>query len=173
MPDDNDSIRHALDPVMLEFGATVYICQLFENSLCLLMALVAEHLTSSDGKAFQASWDFHAKKTLGGLVCALKDQINVPLDFEALLQEGVQARNKIIHGYLPNNMKRVFDLKARKEIIEELKTLRAVIRSQDLAVVRIIDELLKKYGTSTDALKQQATELWRWLNFESMAKTMQ
>lgn len=164
MTDARIHVRETLDPVMLEFGATVYIWQLFENSLCLLLALMSEQRLPSAGQAFQASWDFHSEKTLGGLVAALKGQIEFQSDFESFLREGVDQRNAVIHGYMTKNTPRFTDPKGRLEVIEELRAIRNNVRKRDLAICKLLDALLPKYGTSTEALKRNADVLWDALN---------
>ena len=164
MTDARSDVRETLNPVMLEFGATVYICQLFENSLCLLLALMSEQRLPSAGQAFQASWDFHSEKTLGGLIAALKERIELPSDFESFLREGVDHRNAIVHGYMTKNTPRFMDPKGRLEVIDELRGIRNNVRKRDLAVCKLLDALLAKYGTSTETLKRNADVLWDALN---------
>lgn len=167
MSKGSSSVREALDPVMLELGATVYICQIFENTLCLLLALISEHRLLSNGRSFESSWDFHSEKTLGQLVSALKQQLDLPPDFETFLREGVTKRNAVIHGFMTREALRLVEPKGRIEIIKELRALRKDIRARDLAIVKLADILLKKYELSTDVLKKHADHILDALNLDA------
>ncbi len=46
--------------VLAEFGATMYICQMFESSLCFLHALIFE---DQNPGSFNVSRDFHSENT--------------------------------------------------------------------------------------------------------------
>jgi hypothetical protein len=169
MRNGSSNVRVTLDPVMLEFGATVYICQIFENSLCLLLALISEHRLPSDGQSFGASWDFHSGKTLGQLVSALGQQLDLPPDLEAFLREGIKKRNAVIHGFMTRKALPLVEPNGRLEIIDELRTLRKDIRARDLLIVKLADTLLKKYNLSTDILKKRADYFWDGLNPDASA----
>ena len=157
-------IREALAPVLLEFGTTVFHCQMFEDNLCFLLALVSEHTSPSDGQAFQASWDFHSQKTLGGLASALSSLIDVPSRFEESLRSAVKQRNKIVHGYLTRSMLRLLEPKGRLEIIDELVALRGQIDSQDYATEQLILTVLEKFGVRSPELQIAAERYWRMAN---------
>lgn len=164
MTDTVPSIREELDPVLLEFGATVLICQLFESSLCRLLALIAESRNPSDFAAYDASWDFHSEKTLGGLLQALKAQVEVPSELETYLREGIDKRNLVIHGFLPRNVQRMAEPQGRIKVLQELQQMKKDIRRRDLVIVKLIDTLLAKYGLSTNVLKEQFDRQWAHLN---------
>src|SRR5437762_58867 len=103
MPTPNQSVSEALAPVYLEFGKAVYICQCFKSSLCLLLSTMAHESSLGEEGAFKASWDFHSRKTLGHLLKALREKIEVPDDLDEFLGEGVDKRNEIVHGFLTKN----------------------------------------------------------------------
>lgn len=160
MNSQDTEIHQELDSVMTEFGATVFVCQLFENSLCLMLALLSEEQFPSQGEVFSATWDFHSKNTLGRLVQELKNQVELPEDFESFLRRGVDMRNDIVHGFMPRNMLRIWKQKERTEVVEELSRIRSQIRERDLIVVRLIDTLIAKHGLTTELLKERAAGLW-------------
>lgn len=164
MPFPDAEFREAAAPVLLEFGTTVWHCQMFESNVCFLLALISEEKAAPDGKVFHASLDFYSRKTLGGLIRALQDLLDVPKDIEEFLWIGVETRNRIVHGYMTNNTAPLFDPKGRLGMIEELQYLRGDIDVRDMAIEKIILAFLRKYGIKSPALRTAAERLWRSAN---------
>ena len=167
MNSQDTEIHQELDSVMTELGATVFVCQLFENSLCFMLALLSEERFPSQGEVFSTTWDFHSNKTLGRLVQELKKQVELPADFESFLRSGVAMRNDIVHGFMPRNMLRIWKPKERAKVVEELCRIKAQIRERDLIVVKLIDALIAKYGLTTESLKESAAGLWEVVHMDS------
>ena len=167
MPSTVVNTADLIAPVFLEFGKAVYICQCFESSLCFLLSLVAHESSEGEDGAFQASWDFHSKKTLGGLLKSLRERIEVPAELDAFLGEGVDKRNEVVHGFLTRNAARLADPKGRLEIEQELVTLKQEVKRRDVVVNKLLDALLKKYGMSNERLKRDADRFWEHLNPEN------
>ena len=164
MPTPNDNVSELMEPVFLELGKAVYICQCFESSLCFLLSLIAHESAEGEDGAFQASWDFHSKKTLGNLLKSLREIIEVPDDLDSFLGEGVTKRNEIVHGFLTRHAERLANPKERLKIEQELVMLKQEVKRRDIVVNKLIDTLLKKYGTSNNQLKRNADRLWEHLN---------
>ncbi|OGI50298.1 MAG: hypothetical protein A3E57_07625 [Candidatus Muproteobacteria bacterium RIFCSPHIGHO2_12_FULL_60_33] len=166
-------IPEEIKPVLLELGTALNTCQTFEYSLCFLLSLLSEHRKPSQGKAFQASWDFHSRKMLGKLVDALKKQVKMPDDYEEYLRKGISARNDIVHKFMnkPENGMRMINPVGRLQLVKELRNLREEVRARDQSLQPITDALLKKYGLSTESLKRSAENAWRWNNFETSRKS--
>lgn len=167
MPPTNDKTADLMTPIFLEFGKAVYICQCFESSLCLLLSLMAHQSANGEKGAFHASWDFHSKKTLGNLLKSLREKIEIPEDLDEFLGSGINKRNEIVHGYLTRNATRLPDPNGRLEIERELEELKKEVKRRDVIVNKLLDTLLKKYGTSNAILKQNADRLWQHLNMEN------
>lgn len=161
-PDNN--LPDEIAPVFLELGKAAYICQCFESSLCFLLSQMEHEKSRPEEGAFQAAWDFHSSKPLGALLRSLRKQIEVPEDLDDYLNAGVKIRNKIVHGYLTNNIKRLYDPKGRLEIEKELEQLKNEVKRRDTIVNQLIDTLLKKYRLSAELLKRNADRLWDHLN---------
>jgi len=164
MTDTDHDVLNALAPVLLELGKAVYICQAFEDSLCLLLSQLAHETANGEDGAFQAAWDFHSTKPLGGLLGSLRKKIDVPADLDEYLATGVKRRNEIVHGYLTRNATRLYDPIGRLEVERELAELKLEVKSRDIAVNKLIDAVLKKYGMSNVLLKRRADDLWDFLN---------
>ena len=160
MSDTGDTMAADLEPLMLELGKAVYICQAFESSLCLLHAMMTHEETGGQEGAFTASWDFHSAKTLGQTINALRKRIDIPADLNDYLEEGVKYRNQIVHGFLTKNMPRLMEFKGRLEVQKELEALKLEVKRRDVVVNKFLDALFAKYGLSNKDLKRQAGELY-------------
>ncbi|HAF45501.1 MAG: hypothetical protein A2100_04105 [Sideroxydans sp. GWF2_59_14] len=163
----DDKMLDALAPVFLELGRAVYICQTFEDSLNLLLSLMAQEAADGEDGVFQAVWNFQSSKPLGQLLSALRKQIDVPADFDEYLSMGVKKRNEIVHGYLTKNVMRLYDPKGRLEVEKELSELTVEVKRRDVSVNKLIDALLEKYGLSNSSLKRNADNLWNFQNLDN------
>lgn len=167
----SDSSDDQLDPLFLELGKAIYICQAFESSLCFLLALLTDQRVPSDGEAFSASWDFHSKETLGRMLKHLRGEIDLAAEIDAYLEEGIDKRNTIVHGFLSRNAMRLADPKGCLEVERELQDLKQEVRHCHVVVKKIIDGVLSKYGLSSDLLKEHANRYWDWVNFQANGRT--
>jgi len=164
MPTPNQTVTEALTPVLIEFAKAVYICQCYESSLCLLLSTIAHETAQGEEGAFEAAWDFHSTNTLGRLLKALREQIDVPENLDSFLGVGVKKRNEIVHGFLTKNATRLADPKGRFEIEKELVQLKLDVKQRDIVVNKLLDVIMKKYGLSNEILKRNADQLWDHLN---------
>lgn len=164
MAASDEKLNEALAPIYLELGKALYICQCFESSLCFLLSQIAHESADGESGAFQASWDFHSKKTLGQLLKALRERIVVPDKLDEYLGVGVDKRNEIVHGFLTKNVARLYDPKGRFDVENELVQLKLEVKQRDKVVNQLLDALLEKYGLSNKLLKQNADRLWEHLN---------
>lgn len=168
----DDSIDTSMEPILLELGKALFICQGFESSLYFLHAQLSFEQAAGEDGSFQASWDFHSTKTLGQLINALRKRIDIPDDLNAYLEAGMRMRNEIVHGFVNKNIKRLYDPNGRVQVESELVAMKLEIRKRDIAVNKLLDAFFAKYGFSNDDLKRNADEAWERLNF-SASKTVQ
>ena len=160
----NDSMAADLEPLMLELGKAVFICQSLEESLCFLHSQMTHEETDGEHGAFQASWDFHSSKTLGQTLNALRKRIEIPDDMNEYLEQGVKTRNAIVHGFVTKNMARLMDPKGRLEVEAELSSLKVEVKKRDIVVNKLLDALFAKYGFTNEDLKRSAGELYEIKN---------
>ena len=88
------------DKLFLALGQTLYLCQLLEDAVLEVHANAAELLTGSgDGQAFHQTLETLSKQTLGQLLGALRKKADIRQDIESTLNEGLEARNFIVHRF--------------------------------------------------------------------------
>lgn len=160
MNDSGDTMATDLEPLLLELGKAVYICQAFESTLCLLHALMTHEETGGEEGAFTASWDFHSSKTIGQTINALRKRIDIPADLSDYLEVGVKCRNQIVHGFLTKNIQRLMEFKGRLEVQKELEALKMEVKERDVVMNKLLDSFFAKYGLSNEMLKHQAGEMY-------------
>jgi hypothetical protein len=160
MNDTDDTMATDLEPLMLELGKAVYICQAFESTLCLLHAMMSHEDASGLDGAFTASWDFHSAKTLGQTINALRKRIDIPAKLSDYLEEGIKCRNQIVHGFMKKNIARLMEFKGRLEVQKELEALKLEVKRRDITMNKLLDVFFAKYGLSNKELKRQAGELY-------------
>lgn len=171
MSDTGDTMATDLEPLMLELGKAVYICQAFESSLCLLHAMMTHEEAGGQEGAFAASWDFHSAKTLGQTINALRKRIDIPANLNDYLEEGVKCRNQIVHGFMTKNMPRFMEFKGRLEVQKELEALKLEVKRRDIEMNKLLDVFFAKYGLSNKKLKRQAGELYAAKNNVNTSST--
>lgn len=171
MSDTGDTMATDLEPLVLELGKAVYICQAFESSLCLLHAMMTHEETGGQEGAFTASWDFHSAKTLGQTINALCKRIDIPANLNDYLEEGIKCRNQIVHGFMTKNMRRLMEFKGRLEVQKELEALKLEVKRRDIEINKLLDVFFAKYGLSNKELKRQAGELYAAKNNASISGT--
>lgn len=144
-----------LDPVVFKLGAALYISQIFEGSLIFLHQLIDEDERVTGITKIS---DDYSKKTLGKLLNLLKRRIDVPQQSLDYIFEAIELRNNIVHGYLisEQNMAQFESEAGIASLAQDLDYKLNQIRERDHHVCSLIDQYLKKYGTSTEALKKLA-----------------
>lgn len=142
-----------LDPVVFKLGAALFICQIFEGSLVFLHKLIDEDERAT---GITRITDDYSKKTLGKLLNLLKRRIDLPQQSQDYIFEAIDLRNGIVHGYLVSeeNMAKIESEAGVASLVEDLDYKLKQIRERDHYVCDLIDQYLKKYGTSTKALKE-------------------
>lgn len=159
-----DTMPTDIEPLLLELGKAIYICQALESSLCLLHAMMTHEESGGEEGAFRASWDFHSAKTLGQTINALRKRIDLPADLSDYLEDGIKHRNHIVHGFLTKNLPRLMEHRGRIDVQKELECLKMEVKARDVVINKLLDALIAKYGLSNVALKNQAGEMYRSRN---------
>ena len=144
-----------LQPIIYELGVAVYLCQQFETNLLFLVSL----LTSNDGTvsatSFKTSLVTYSKETLGRLVNKFKDKLALPDNYSKYLQQGGDARNLVVHGFVMRNTTKFLSPDGRSAIIDELREAQHVINERLLSVTEVLDRALQLFGGSIEVLRRE------------------
>lgn len=136
--------KELLNPFFVEAGAALMDCQGFEYGIALLLYLFSRlGVVGLDPKQTTAIMENEAKKTAGQLINMLKKHSDVSEALEEKLIAALDARNKIIHRVIIDNVEKLPDPKSRKELIKEINTLRSIVRLADKSIRAIVNDLGK------------------------------
>ena len=157
MTKDKSKIKEIMTPILVEAGAALQDCQMFEYGLGLLLLhfsrLGAKGL---DPTTLYAIMEGEKKKTAGQLLRILRENLHVSPRLEAALPEALAARNRLIHRVLIDNIEHFLDADARNQVIKEIRRLRSTVRKADALIRPFIEGLslaLDGYDAKAD-LKQ-------------------
>lgn len=155
--EERESVQSAaLQPVLYELGVVTYLSQQFEINLLFLICLVSDRGSQSVAEAVTTAFGNHSEKTLGQLAGALRARLRIPEGFAAFLKEGVDARNRIIHGFVQRNTERFWTKKGREELIDELREAQHIIGRRVEESSALLNLALSAFGKSLAELHKEA-----------------
>ena len=128
-----------------------------ETNLLFLICLVSNREGLSAKQAFVNAFGDHSEKTLGQLAKALRTRITIPKHYEVFLREGVDARNKIVHGFVQRNTEKFWTVKGREELINELREAPHIIAERLEVITEVLDVALKVFGKGMEELRREAS----------------
>ncbi|MGB9128124.1 MAG: hypothetical protein WCB97_00600 [Thiobacillus sp.] len=122
--------KNLLQPIYFEAGAALYDCQSFEFGIAYLLYLFSRlGVTGLDTKRAESILEDEEKKTAGQLIGMLKRHLTVSDGIEEKLTVALQARNKLVHRYLIENVERMIDPNEHENLVREIRALRSQVRS--------------------------------------------
>ncbi len=156
MSNATDPETEALRPVIYELGVAVYVCQLFENSLLFLVSILSAHKGVVTADSFKEALGDHSEKTLGLLAKAFRSKLRIPDNYEVFVREGVEARNRVVHGFVRRNSDKLLTVQGRAELVDELRELQHIVNDRITAVNEVLDRALQVFGGSLEQLRKDA-----------------
>lgn len=138
--------KEVLAPVFFEAGAALYDCQGFEYAIAYLLYLFSRLGTGGlDPARCAAILDDEEKKTAGQLIQMLRKHVRVSEAMEDGLAKALEARNRLIHRYLIENVERLVLVREHEALVREIRALRSTVRRSQKQldpVVRALAESL-------------------------------
>ncbi|MGE0876290.1 MAG: hypothetical protein AB7O31_16635 [Burkholderiales bacterium] len=164
MSTDQSSVAQELEPVVLELGKALFICQCFEGTLIMLLSTISYEEADMEEGSFTAAIELFSQKTLGQLLRRLKERIDPPAELTDCFISGWNSRNWIVHHFLHSTVHELSSPKGRLQAIEKLVAAKQTVKRADIVANRVLDMYLKKYGMSVAALKANADRVWDHMN---------
>jgi hypothetical protein len=160
---DDAEFGAAMEPLLLSAGAGLIDCQRLEYGLGLLL-LYLERLgvrgISPDG--MRAVLDGQKEPTAGQLAGLLGDRVPVEPNLAAVLADGLEARNTLIHGFLLRNFDRAVDPATREGVLTELRALRLRVQAAEHVIRPHAYRLLECLdGLSAEQMWESALGVFR------------
>jgi hypothetical protein len=154
------SVAHEMEPIFLELGKALLICQSLEVSLRSLNALLAHGETDGEEEAFGSSLDLYSNESLGQLINTLRKRIDIPAELSDYLESGLKIRNEIVHDSMTRNIERFSHPAGRLEVEFELAGMKKEVKKRNILVNKLMDSLLAKNACPNTDLKRNADDLW-------------
>jgi hypothetical protein len=164
MSNDQSTVAQELEPVVLELGKALFICQCFEGTLVMLLSTISYEDADMEDRAFTAALDLFSQKTLGQLLKQLTEKVDPPRELKDCFASGWSNRNWIVHEFLHRTVQELTSPKGRLEALGKLVEAKQKVKTADILANRVLDMYLKKYGMSVTALKVNADRMWDHMN---------
>jgi hypothetical protein len=139
--------QEAMRPQMFEAGAALWDCQGFEFGLALQLYYFARlGVAGLDASALKRILDNDDKRTAGQLVdmmkkYLLKSPITATVNIATAIDEGLKARNLLIHRVPIDNVELFVTPQSRAELIKKIRALRRKVNAADKKLRPVIVSL--------------------------------
>jgi hypothetical protein len=149
---EDDRIRQ----VYASYGLAAYSAQLLEAGLvnaAILEAFAAGEIATAI-EAENLELDF-SRKTLGAMLARLREVVEVDIEAAAVLDDGLKARNCLIHGFFCRNAERLMSTHGQRLMIQELSKTIGLLRYAEMVVDCLTRCLLKVFGIKQSDLDHE------------------
>ncbi len=136
-------VESEMEPIFLELGKALFICQTLEVSLRFLNTQLSQD-DANEEDSFGSSLDFYSNETLGQSINNLRKRIDIPTDLSDYLESGLKIRNEIVHDSMTKNIKRFAHPKGRLEVESELAFMKQEVKKRNVLVNKLLDTLSTK-----------------------------
>lgn len=153
-----------LDPILLELGSALFVCQGLEGTIVFLLSVCSMEDAQMEVGSFSAAMESLSQRTLGQLLKRLRERVGLPETIEEKLRTGWNARNWVVHDFLHKSIEDLVTPKGRLVILRRLSEAKRTVKEADVLANRLLDEYLEKYGISVADMKRSADRLWDHLN---------
>lgn len=154
------SVASEMEPIFLELGKALLVCQSLEVSLRSLNALLAHGEADREEGEFGASLDLYSNESLGQLINTLRKRIDIPAELSDYLESGLKIRNEIVHDSMTRNIERFTQPAGRLAVAFELAGMKKEVKKRNIVVNKFMDTLFAKNGCPDPDLKRNADDLW-------------
>ncbi|WKZ29362.1 MAG: hypothetical protein QY323_01370 [Patescibacteria group bacterium] len=149
------------------FGLAVYAAQCLEHGLVNAMVclrLIPERRSkvstvSEWEKEVDAFYDNEFRKTLGQMVSAFRQYVEMPADLIAGLTNALEIRNWLSHRYFRERAEDFMFPEGRKKMLVELLSSAETIRATDRQLESFIAPLLQKYRITQELLDEMRSQM--------------
>lgn len=141
--DENEIREHLelLTPIFIAAGHALQDCQILESALAVVLYQFGSlGVGGLDPSKFLLVLENRDKKTAGQLIQMLTKSKGLSFSdrIEAKLQEGLEARNAIVHRVIRDNIQQVKDVETRDELVEKINQLHGKLEDTILELQHIV-----------------------------------
>ena len=145
------------------FGRAMYYAQCLEQQLGLMLAtMYNRQFFEAPPEERDAFYDRELRKTLGQMVKALDNKINVSPTLQQRLEKAVDIRNRLAHDYFYERARHVHFIEGMEEMISELQEMTEFLDELDQEFTGITRKFLKKnFGITKEQLEEETAKFIR------------
>lgn len=137
-------------------GLALYSASLVESSLInLAVVLHLDRVKAITRQVFDATFENLEAKTLGQLLKAARSLTTVPVEVDSLLEETLQNRNYLVHGFFREHAGTITHDSGIRLMTDELRSMIALFQKTDELVTCIYLSLWKKYGVDEALIERE------------------
>lgn len=150
--DDED---YQVRELFAQFGLAAYTAQTLEKGL-VNIATIAEGNDNprTTQRDYDAIFESTNRKTMGGVLKALKPYLNDDTALIGDLELGLATRNRLAHSFFWEHAADFMNVSGRERMLAELHLATEELRALDARLAPVIDRLLAARGIGQE-LKQQ------------------
>lgn len=150
--DEDQQIKHCY----ALFGVAVYSAQCLEAELLnLLVALRVSRRIKLEEHTVDSLQDFYSRKTMGVLIAALMELENLHEDEVRLINEALDRRNKLIHGFWFERVFKFGKRDSRRELCVEIIEFRNCLQSADSLLQNRTSRIFASLGLTDEMIKSE------------------
>jgi hypothetical protein len=150
----------ALDPLFSELGATLVVCQGFEQSLVMMLSIVQmEEQEMADG-SLQAAVEELSQKTLGQLLRKIRSRLDLPAALDDQFRIAWEKRSWVVHGFLPDASATLAQAGGQAVVVQQLLSAKAAVRVANSQAEAVLDEYTAQFGPDIESLQVEVRERW-------------
>ncbi len=149
-------------PVFWALGTALFEAQHLESGLCLLLSLLnRKHVLSGPASASPLD-DAESRKSLGELFADVRRRKYLSPKQKAAVKNAIDARNALIHAYWSaEKIQAMLTPAGREWVFDDLRRIQALCKKAGKIVDVLINQYLKAFDTSLEALSDPMREQWR------------
>ena len=153
----------ALDPLYVELGTGLIVCQGFEQALVLLLAIIEMEDRDIAEGALEAATLALSEDSLGRLLGKLRRKLDLPVEVDERFTAAWKERNWIVHRFLHDSAQTIALPDGMAKIIPELRRRREVVLRAHADAEAIANEYLAQFGNEFEEAQAQAERIWSGL----------
>ena len=151
-----------LASVFAEFGAAVYVAQVMEHGLYLLLAFVMKHDdVVFSPESIEKLREKGAERSIGEVFHAVKKKEYFTDAEQRILQKAIWKRNIIVHNFMVENAVALTTPDGQAQIKAEIRGHIRDMRTADGVIQSLIERHLARHDTTMDDIKEYWQELHR------------
>lgn len=155
-----DPVDEHVKEVYARYGLAMYYVQCVERQLAIAMATVYGPGTSQiTGAQYEELLENLFQRTFGGLITKLRNDVPVPADFEARLEDARRRRNFLAHHYFWERAGHFTTEAGRRAMIEELTEHQEFLAALDAQIYDLTLEWGQRHGVTEEMIAHEMERL--------------